>query len=297
MNLKRRDLGVDGVFDENGSNAKVLQVKAKHFNRLRFTLVIAFSLAAGLTYSVKRLYDNGVAQAEENYRLSTQVVALRSQLDAGTTRLEALTAATDSSNTKALSYIDGIQGKLKKINDYLGRRGLKSVSFRGVTASISANPSKKASNIQLYAKYNRYLELLVNNVAMVPMGYPRISSFTSFFGYRGNPFDFGRNEFHPGLDFRGQVGDPVKCTASGRIVFTGRAGGYGNCVRIQHANGVQTWYGHLSRISVHEGQSVTVGEVIGKVGSTGRSTGPHLHYEVRRNGRAVNPQQYLTLSE
>jgi murein DD-endopeptidase MepM/ murein hydrolase activator NlpD len=130
------------------------------------------------------------------------------------------------------------------------------------------------------------------------MGYPRAANFTSFFGYRGNPFDFGgRNEFHPGLDFKGKVGDPVKCTASGKVIFTGKAGGYGNCVRIQHLGNIETWYGHLSRINVHEGQHVTVGDVIGKVGSTGRSTGPHLHYEVRRNGKPVNPVQYLTLNQ
>ncbi|QJD98310.1 M23 family metallopeptidase [Mucilaginibacter robiniae] len=128
------------------------------------------------------------------------------------------------------------------------------------------------------------------------MGYPRISAFTSFFGYRGNPFEFGRNEFHPGLDFRGNVGDPVKCTAKGRVIFTGRAGGYGNCVRIKHIDNIETWYGHLSHINVREGQEVSVGDIIGKVGSTGRSTGPHLHYEVRRNGKPVNPKEYLSLN-
>jgi murein DD-endopeptidase MepM/ murein hydrolase activator NlpD len=246
-------------------------------------------------FEVKHLQEEREAQARENSKLLSEVTALRNEVDDNVSKLEAVTASSDSSNTKALNYIESIQGKLKKINDYLGKRGLKGVSFKAV--SVSKSNSKKNSSLSLYAKYNHYLEQLVTNVAMVPMGYPRLSSFTSFFGYRGNPFDFGRNEFHPGLDFRGQVGDPVKCTASGKVIFTGRAGGYGNCIRIQHMGNVQTWYGHLSHINVHEGQRVTVGDVIGRVGSTGRSTGPHLHYEVRRNGKPVNPQQYLTLAE
>lgn len=295
MNLKQTDLGVDEVLVESEFQPKVLQVKAKHFNRLRITAMSAVVLAAILTYTVKQLHDSSEQKSLENARLMSQLSALRNEVDESSTKLDAITASSDSSNSKALNYIDGIQTKLKKINDYLGKRGLKAVSFKGINTSSD----KKMTNLQLYAKYNSYLERLVTNVAMVPMGYPRISSFTSFFGYRGNPFDFGggRNEFHPGLDFKGKVGDPVKCTASGKVIFTGKAGGYGNCVRIRHINNVETWYGHLSRINVHEGQNVTVGEVIGKVGSTGRSTGPHLHYEVRRNGKPVNPVQYLTLNQ
>lgn len=294
MNLKQMDLGVEEVLMERDFQPKVLQVKEKHFKRLKFTAVAGVCLAAILTYTVKQLHDAGEQKAQENAKLMSQISALRSEVNESSTKLEAITASSDSSNTKALSYIDGIQTSLKKINDYLGKRGLRSVSFRG----IKTGSDKKISNLQLYSKYNSYLQRLVDNVAMVPMGYPRSASFTSFFGYRGNPFDFGgRNEFHPGLDFKGKVGDPVKCTASGKVIFTGRAGGYGNCVRIQHLGNIETWYGHLSRINVHEGQHVTVGEVIGKVGSTGRSTGPHLHYEVRRNGKPVNPVQYLTLNQ
>ena len=295
MNLKQEDLGVEGMLFESRSQSKVLQVKAKHFKGLKISVAIILTVAAGLCYGVVRLHEATVQKDQENYRLQSQIAELRGEIDESTNKLEAVTAASDSSNTKALSYIDGIQNKLRTINNYLGVRGLKAVTFH--SANTQQAGKKKTSNLQLYAKYNRYLELLVDNVAMVPMGYPRISSLTSFFGYRSNPFDFGRNEFHPGLDFRGQVGDPVKCTASGKVIFTGRAGGYGNCIRIQHLGNVQTWYGHLSRISVHEGQRVTVGQTIGRVGSTGRSTGPHLHYEVRRNGKAVNPVQYLTLNQ
>lgn len=295
MNLKQEDLGVEELLFESRSQSKILQVKAKHFYGLKISVAIILSVAAGLSYCVMRLHDATVQKEQENYRLQAQVFELRGEVNESTIKLEAVTAASDSSSTKALSYIESIQNKLKVINNYLGKRGLKGVTYHAINTQHFVN--KKKSNLTLYAKYNHYLEQLVDNVAMVPMGYPRISSLTSFFGYRSNPFDFRKNEFHPGLDFRGQVGDPVQCTAGGKVIFTGRAGGYGNCIRIQHMGNVQTWYGHLSKINVREGQRVTAGQVIGRVGSTGRSTGPHLHYEVRRNGKPVNPVQYLTLNQ
>jgi murein DD-endopeptidase MepM/ murein hydrolase activator NlpD len=129
------------------------------------------------------------------------------------------------------------------------------------------------------------------------MGYPHISSLTSYFGYRSDPFNSAHAEFHPGIDFRGTKGDPARCTANGRVVYAGWYGGYGNCVRIAHMNNFETLYGHLSRISVKVGQEVTVGEKIGEVGSTGHSTGTHLHYEVRKDGKAVNPISFLTLNK
>ncbi|QKJ33210.1 M23 family metallopeptidase [Mucilaginibacter mali] len=193
-----------------------------------------------------------------------------------------------------MSYIGSIEQKLTKINDYLSKRGLHGFSFKRIAPAKKADSKGKTEAI--YSDYDNYLTRLVNNVAYMPMGYPRVSAFTSFFGYRGNPFDFGNSEFHPGIDFRGKTGDPVKCTANGTVEFAGPAGGYGNCVRIKHINNLVTVYGHLSRISVRTGQKVSVGDVIGKVGSTGRSTGAHLHYEVRRNGKAVNPKEYLSLN-
>jgi len=128
------------------------------------------------------------------------------------------------------------------------------------------------------------------------MGYPRISSMTSSFGFRSDPFNSAHAEFHPGIDFKGNRGDIAHCTANGRVVSAGWAGGYGNCVRVAHSNGFETLYGHLSRITVHVGQKLSVGDKVGEVGSTGRSTGTHLHYEVRKDGKPVNPVKFLTLN-
>jgi murein DD-endopeptidase MepM/ murein hydrolase activator NlpD len=115
---------------------------------------------------------------------------------------------------------------------------------------------------------------------------------TSGFGYRTDPF-LGRPALHSGVDLREDFGQPVRATAAGVVIAAGPSGGYGNMVEVDHGGGFSTRYGHLSTILVAPGQQVAPGAVIGRVGSTGRSTGPHLHYEVRADGEAVDPTRFL----
>jgi murein DD-endopeptidase MepM/ murein hydrolase activator NlpD len=98
---------------------------------------------------------------------------------------------------------------------------------------------------------------------------------------------------HTGLDLRSSIGDPVRATANGTVTIAGWNGGYGNMVELDHGNGFATRYGHMSAIEVKVGQHVRSGQIVGRVGSTGRSTGPHLHYETRIDGEAVDPQRFL----
>jgi murein DD-endopeptidase MepM/ murein hydrolase activator NlpD len=98
---------------------------------------------------------------------------------------------------------------------------------------------------------------------------------------------------HAGIDFRGSHGEPVRATAAGRVTHAGSMGGYGLMVDIDHGNGLSTRYAHLSRIEVVEGDMVRLGQRVGRVGSTGRSTGPHLHYETRVHGDAVDPMRFV----
>lgn len=115
---------------------------------------------------------------------------------------------------------------------------------------------------------------------------------TSLFGNRIDPF-FGKLAMHAGIDFRQKTGSEVKATGAGVVIHAGTAGGYGIMVEIDHGNGITTRYGHLSKVLVKEGDVVNAGDLIALSGSTGRSTGPHLHYEVRRNGNAVDPIRFL----
>ena len=121
---------------------------------------------------------------------------------------------------------------------------------------------------------------------------PGDDEITSAFGVRIDPF-LGRPAMHTGLDFRAPIGNPVHATAAGTVAIAGWSGGYGKMVEIDHGHGFTTRYGHLSKLLVAAGQKVAVGQVIGEVGSTGRSTGPHLHYETRIDDEAVDPHKFL----
>lgn len=131
-------------------------------------------------------------------------------------------------------------------------------------------------------------------------GIPRVvpaagSHISSGFGYRSDPFT-GGGAFHAGLDFKGPIGAPIFAAAGGKVAFVGRRPGYGNCIEIDHGNGLRTRYAHMSRFRARVGQPVAAGQAIGAVGSTGRSTGPHLHFEVRIQDHPVNPRPFLEVA-
>jgi murein DD-endopeptidase MepM/ murein hydrolase activator NlpD len=137
------------------------------------------------------------------------------------------------------------------------------------------------------------MEVLENGLAGVPQVLPaHVEMVTSSFGYRRDPFT-GQPAMHMGLDFRGPIGAPIYAAAKGVVSFVGRRSGYGNVVEINHGNGLMTRYAHMSAFRTKVGQRVAAGQTIGAIGSTGRSTGPHLHFEVRINDRAVNPRTFL----
>ncbi|HML08791.1 MAG TPA: peptidoglycan DD-metalloendopeptidase family protein [Xanthobacteraceae bacterium] len=137
-------------------------------------------------------------------------------------------------------------------------------------------------------------EQLSRTLVLVPVRKPVTAEIdlTSPFGVRMDPF-LHVPAMHTGLDFRGEVGEPIRATAAGTVTAAGWSGGYGKLVEIDHGNGFATRYGHLSQINVDVGDAVRVGQIVGHLGSTGRSTGPHLHYETRINGEAVDPQKFL----
>lgn len=128
--------------------------------------------------------------------------------------------------------------------------------------------------------------------AATPSIWPTHGWLSSSAGNRADPFT-GEKDFHPGLDISADKGDPVYATADGKVVNAAPAGNYGNLVVIEHGYGLETRYGHLSAFKVKQDQTVKRGDLIGLVGSTGRATGAHLHYEVRANGRILNPLQLL----
>jgi murein DD-endopeptidase MepM/ murein hydrolase activator NlpD len=143
------------------------------------------------------------------------------------------------------------------------------------------------------------LEAEAKEKAAFPSGKPVAgkSEVSSEFGLRTNPFGGRGYEMHEGIDFKGPVGKPILATADGVVVKAEYNGGYGNHVRIDHGYNYETLYAHLSEMEVRIGDRVKRGDVLGALGNTGRSSGPHLHYGIYRNGQAVNPRYYLKLED
>lgn len=137
------------------------------------------------------------------------------------------------------------------------------------------------------------MEVLERTLVAIPSGQPaHVLMLSSSYGYRHDPFT-GASAMHSGLDFPGPLGTPILAAAPGRVVYVGQRSGYGNVVEVDHGQGILTRYAHLSGFTTKVGTQVAAGEQIAKMGSTGRSTGSHLHFEVRLNGVAVNPRRFL----
>jgi murein DD-endopeptidase MepM/ murein hydrolase activator NlpD len=204
--------------------------------------------------------------------------------------------------------------RLKDAEALIGRLGLNPGRF--VAQSFAAQSSARFTRTGLGGPFipasdgaagadPRFAELFVNwqrveqmedAMAALPSYVPAKNyTLTSGFGFRYDPFN-GRSAQHAGLDLAGAHGEPIYAAANGRVVRAETFGGYGQVIDIDHGRGILTRYGHLSRIKVSVGDRVAMGQVIGAMGSTGRSTGTHLHYEVRVDGQPVNPRPFIEAS-
>ena len=169
---------------------------------------------------------------------------------------------------------------------------------------IAANSEEATADLRADAQFRTLFQTWKKFDAPAPQGVIAIPSvhpvhtlsFTSNFGIRSDPFR-GTAAMHAGVDIPGPVGTPIYATADGIVSHAGLQGGYGNLVELNHGKGIATRYGHLSKILVADHARVVRGQLIALMGSTGRSTGPHLHYEVRIDGHAVNPIPFLTTAD
>jgi murein DD-endopeptidase MepM/ murein hydrolase activator NlpD len=196
-------------------------------------------------------------------------------------RLAFRLAGLDPSSFSPVASSDNLGGPLIEGNDP-----------RALAAVLDVDEAF-AERIQHAANDLSDLHNLADVAQALPLAQPTVNTRqASGFGVRIDPFT-GRPAFHPGLDFAGPIMTPVHATAPGVVSFTGVRNGYGNVVEIDHGHGLKTRFAHLAAISVSVGQHVAIGERLGGIGSTGRSTGPHLHYEVWHDGRPQNPELYL----
>lgn len=202
--------------------------------------------------------------------------------------VEGLTRLADSRAARAAAAISKLGLDPKRIVRTAENSAMGGPFEAFETSSSALDPrfEKLGQSLARMSALERGLEGIPN---VLPASMEMISSG---FGYRRDPFN-GRAAMHAGLDFRGPIGTPIHAAAKGKVSFVGRRGGYGNVVEIRHGNGLMTRYAHMSKFKAKVGQPVEAGDVVGLIGSTGRSTGPHLHFEVRINNRAVNPRPML----
>jgi murein DD-endopeptidase MepM/ murein hydrolase activator NlpD len=238
-----------------------------------------------------------VAPAErEALLMDGGVTGALARIDASLNRVEAVQAAS----LEALD--EAYDSKIKRMRGVLAELGIKASARVGaepvggpfVPYRLAAGANAFERQVHRIALERAQADQLAHEVAALPIRKPVPGELdaTSGFGVRIDPF-LNRPAMHTGIDFRGAVGEAVHATAAGTVTVAGWSGGYGRLVEVDHGNGLATRYGHLSEIDVKVGQTIRPAQVIGRLGSSGRSTGPHLHYETRINGEAVDPGRFL----
>jgi murein DD-endopeptidase MepM/ murein hydrolase activator NlpD len=222
---------------------------------------------------------------------TTKISALPAELAAPLARADRAMVA------QALATAHEFDARYARTAAALRERGISPDRMDGQGGPFEPVTGGDATFKQLFTSWKK-LDNIAGGAIAVPSDKPvRIAAFTSGYGVRSDPFK-GRAAMHAGIDLAGPIGTPIYATADGVITDAGfNSGGYGNLVKIDHGRGIETRYGHMSAILVQAGQHVTRGQQIGRMGSTGRSTGSHLHYEVRIDTRAVNPIPFMKSSD
>ncbi len=246
--------------------------------------------------------------AEPAFAPTLAEAALSADLDAKT-RLDLVVRSLDRLDSGAGAALAAIDRRAAPVvardGAILDRTGLDPERFvhrkppantGGPLVPLDADPKAPAFE-QAVARVGRdisWAESLNEAIRFAPLRKPLAgdAAVTSPFGYRADPF-LGRPALHTGVDLLEPYGSPIRATGAGHVTHAGYEGGYGDMVEIDHGFGLSTRYGHLSQIAVSEGQAVAEGDVLGRLGSTGRSTGPHLHYEVRVDGEPVDPERFI----
>jgi murein DD-endopeptidase MepM/ murein hydrolase activator NlpD len=229
------------------------------------------------------------------------------RVDAALTKLDGAMAQTSNAQLSTLKEMDEtLAAAQKRLRSALSETGLDADRLAAPVASaggmggpfvpVKLDPSESPFAATLNAIQPRMAAVmrLRGVIEQLPLARPMAGDhdFTSNYGYRTDPFTRGL-AMHTGVDFRAEAGSSIMATAPGKVVVAEYNGGYGNMVEVEHANGLSTRYAHMSAISVTTGQMVKAGTVVGRVGTTGRSTGPHLHYETRINDEPVDPTRFL----
>jgi murein DD-endopeptidase MepM/ murein hydrolase activator NlpD len=273
---------------------------------LAFAVVLIFPVLVGLglrlsaTKEVNHLRTSNLTLVQENTSYREATGALTSQI-------ESLQSAINELGIRA--RLDPISARaMEKLPAVVKNRAEGGTSVAGASAMITPefNTASVSSLDQTFTMLRNVLGSLESHLTIVrrkvekreslmnatPSIWPVHGWLSAGYGMRADPFN-GDRDFHPGLDISADKGTPIFATAAGKVELAAPSGDYGNLVVVNHGYGLVTRYGHLSKFSVWQGRDIKRGDIIGYVGSTGRATGPHLHYEVLANGKLMNPLQLL----
>ncbi len=245
-----------------------------------------FVIMCGLGYGFY-----GLTQQTAHLRIERENQSLRTENDKQRQELLNLNNRVDAVENTSRKLAAEVPGAQTDAQPTRGQGGpARPVDSAAALIALEQKTAKLERDMRMY-------EAFLRKHGMTPSIWPVTGKLESGVGGRRNPFGGRGFEFHEGQDIDASYGTPVQVAASGKVTIAGWQRGYGNVVYVDHGNGLSTRYGHLSAIDVSIGQIVTLGQTIGLVGSTGRSTGPHLHYEVRINNQPVDPRPYLPGAE
>lgn len=265
-----------------------------HKRWVKFSALAAAVLFCAAAYGVY-----GLTQQAAHMRIEAENNRLREENERQRRQLQNLENRVDAIEDKSrkLSEMSGVQqdGQQQSQERQQQEEGTSEHGAGGPGLDLDADAVAviEARAAKLEENLSTYEAALKERERVIPSIWPVEGESTDSFGVRGNPFGGGSSEFHPGQDIAAPRGTPVVAPADGVVIKADWQNGYGQTVVIDHGNGLTTRYGHLSKIEVVAGQEIKRGEELGLVGSTGRSTGPHLHYEVRIGDVAVSPLHYL----
>jgi murein DD-endopeptidase MepM/ murein hydrolase activator NlpD len=293
------------VVPDHHSQVKRYRIQRRFLVQVAAGVLTLLALAGVGTwhyFQVARDAQENRSLREENLVLRGQLKTIRERVDhIGSTidrverfdqKLRALTLLSDPQRNLAMGPTEADPTSKLPAGDTPAARLASSDNPRALASrleKLTADASRQEQSLQELQAYFQDQKLLL---ASVPSIWPVRGFVTSDFGQRLDPYTADR-VMHSGLDIANDFGKEVIAPADGTVVFAGLEGGYGNVLVIDHGYGVKTRYGHLSRIAVKPGEHIKRGQLVAGIGNTGRSTGPHLHYEVRVNGVAQNPRKFI----
>ena len=286
-----------------GGKFEVIVIKDELGNYTRFkvpklavfgAVAAVFLLIATLTIKVITLSNQHSKEAAERAKLAQKLTELQNSLSKLSEENLKLKTQVAELQREREETVKQLAKRVEIINSLMREIGIKTrsegeggaaVPIESVLLNSQINPKEVIPSI----------DTLIKDFKTTPVGYPTTGRITSDFGLRRDPLT-GALEYHLGVDIANRWGTPIRATAEGKVVKAGWCGELGRCVEIEHQNGFITRYGHLGKILVKKGQKVKRGMIIGLMGSSGRSTGTHLHYAIKHKGKIINPEPFLEVS-